>query len=167
MGDFNFHYKNVENNSSRKLHDITDMFNLIQSVSEPTHNQGHLPDLVLSKQSDNILISTKLYHGLTSDHTAILRKPDVSLPVQKPKTFSYRCLKKSDTGAFKQDLSLRLSHKPVLSVTTITISVLSLTSTPLSAVTQFVQGNRRPGSAVSQSSSVRGASAGGETMAQI
>ena len=70
MGDFNFHFENVENNNSRKLHDIIHMLNLAQSVSEPTHNQGHLLDLVFS--SDNILISTQLHHGLTSsDHTAI------------------------------------------------------------------------------------------------
>ena len=87
MGDFNFHFENVENKNCRKLHDIIDMFNLTQSVSEPTHNQGHLLDLVFSKQSDNILISTKLHHGLTSDHTAILCKLDVSVPVQKPETF--------------------------------------------------------------------------------
>ena len=80
MGDFNFHFQNVENNNSRKLHDSTDMFNLPQSVSEPTHNQGHLLDLVFSKQIDNILTSTKLHHGLTSDHTAILCKLDVSVP---------------------------------------------------------------------------------------
>ena len=154
MGDFNFHFENVENKNSRKLHDIIDMFNLTQSVSEPTHNQGHLLDLVFSKQSDNILTSTKLHHGLTSDHTAILCKLDVSVPVQKPKTFSYRCLKKIGTGAFKQDLSHAVSHKSVLSVTTITISVLSLTSTPFSAVAQSVQGSRRPGSSVLRSSSV-------------
>ena len=62
---------------------------------------------MFSKQSDNILISTKLHHGLTSDHTAILCKldqVDVSIPVQKPETFSYRCHKKIDTGALKQDL---------------------------------------------------------------
>ena len=153
MGDFNFHFENVENKNSRKLHDIIDMFNLTQSVSEPTHNQGHLLDLVFSKQSDNILTSTKLHHGLTSDHTAILCKLDVSVPVQKPKTFLYRCLKKIDTGAFKQDLSHAVSQS-VLSATTITISVLSLTSTPLSAVAQSVQGSRRPGSAVLRSSSV-------------
>ena len=28
MGDFNFHFENVENKNSRKLHDIIDMFNL-------------------------------------------------------------------------------------------------------------------------------------------
>ena len=27
MGDFNFHFENVENKNSRKLHDIIDMFN--------------------------------------------------------------------------------------------------------------------------------------------
>ena len=110
MGDFNFHFETVENKNSRKLHDIIDMFNLTQSVSEPTHNQGHLLNLVFSKQSDNILTSTKLHHGLTSDHTAILCKLDVSVPVQKPKTFLYRCLKKIDTGAFKQDLSHAVSQ---------------------------------------------------------
>ena len=103
MGDINF--ENIENNNSRKLQDIIDMFNLTQSVSEPTHNQDHVLDLVFSKQSDNILISTKLHHGLTSDHAAILCKLDVSVPVQKPETFSDQCLKKIDTGAFKQDLS--------------------------------------------------------------
>ena len=57
MGDFNFHFENVEKNS-RKLHNIIDMFNLTQSVSEPTHNQGHLLYLAFSKQRDNILTST-------------------------------------------------------------------------------------------------------------
>ena len=113
MGDFNFHFENVENNS-RKLHDIIDMFNLTQSVSEPTHNQGHLLDLVFSKQSGHILISTKLHHGLTSDHKAILCKLEVvSVPVQKPETCSYRCLKKIDTGAFKQDLSHAVSQDSI------------------------------------------------------
>ena len=89
MGDFNFHSENVENNNYRKLHDIIDMFNLTQSVSEPTHNQGHLLDLEFSKQNDNIFICINLHHGLTSDHTAILCKFDVSVPVQKSETFPY------------------------------------------------------------------------------
>ena len=66
---------------------------------------GVVLDLVLSKQSDNVLLSTKLHHGLTSDHTAILSKLDVSIPLQEPETFLCRCLKKIDTNTFKQDLS--------------------------------------------------------------
>ena len=50
MSDFNFNFENVENNNSRKLHDIIDKINLTQSVSEPTHNQGHLLDSVFSEQ---------------------------------------------------------------------------------------------------------------------
>ena len=122
MGDFNFHFGNVDNNNSRKLHDIIDMFNLTQFVSEPTQNQGHLLDLVFSKQSYNIFISEKLHHGLKSDHTAILCKFDVSVPVQKPETFSYRYLKKIGlTPAPLNKISLTLSHKPVQTVTVITI----------------------------------------------
>ena len=126
MGDFNFHFENVENNNSRKMHDIICMFNLTQSVSEPTHNQGHLLDLVFSKQSDNIFICINLHHGLTSDRTAILCKLDVSVPVLS-RTDALKRL----TPAPLNKISLTLSHKPVLSVTIVTISVLFLTSTPL------------------------------------
>ena len=45
MGDVNFNFENIENNNSRKIHDIIDMCNLTQSISEPTHDQGHLLDL--------------------------------------------------------------------------------------------------------------------------
>ena len=113
MSNFNFYFENVANSNSRKLHN--DMFNLTESVSEPTHNQGHLLDLVFSKQSDNILISKKLHHRLTSDHTVILCKLDVSVPIQKMETFSYWCLKKIDTGIFKQDLSHAVSQTSSIS----------------------------------------------------
>ena len=75
--------------------------------------------------------------------------------------YPYKNLKLFRTDASKRltpaplnKISLTLSHESVLSVTTITISVLSLTSTPLSAVAQSVQGSRWPGSAVLRSSSV-------------
>ena len=42
-------------------------------------------------------------------------KLDVSIPVQKPETFSYRCLKKIDTGAFKLDLSHAVSEDSSIS----------------------------------------------------
>ena len=126
MSDFNFNFENVENNNSRKLHDIIDMINLTQSISEPTHNQGHLLDLEFSKQNENIFICINLHHGLTSDHTAILCKLDVSVPVLS-RTDALKRL----TPAPLNKISLTLSHKPVLSVTTVTIYVLFLTSKPL------------------------------------
>ena len=145
MADFNFHFENLKNNNSRKLHDTIDIFNLTQSVTEPTHNQGHLLDLVLSKQSDNIMDS----HLTTQLSYASLM-------------YLYPCksLKPSNTAVLKRltqtplnKISLTLSHEIALSPTTITTSVLSLTSTPLSAVAHPVRGSRHPGSAVSRSSS--------------
>ena len=85
MSDFNFPFENLENNNSRKLH-IIDIFNFTQSVTEPAHNQGHLLDLMLSKQSNNILLSTKLHYGFTSDHTAILCKLDIYIYI-----YQYPC----------------------------------------------------------------------------
>ena len=37
-GDFNFHFENLENNNSRKLHDIIDIFNLTP-IRYWTHSQ--------------------------------------------------------------------------------------------------------------------------------
>ena len=71
---------------------------------------------------------------------AILYKLNVSVPVPKPETFSYRCLKKIDTGAFKQDLSHAVSQ----------VSSISDYNNHLCSVFDKT-----------------GASAGGETMAQI
>ena len=87
---------------------------LTQSVSEHTTKAICLT-FVFSTQSDNNLVSTKLLHGLTSDHTAILCKLDLSVPVQKPETFSYQCLKKIDTAIFKQDISHAVSQNSSVS----------------------------------------------------
>ena len=104
MGDFNFYFESVENNNRRKLHDIIDIFNLLSPLLNPLTTRA-ICLTALSKQSNNILLSTKLHHRLTSDHTAILCKLDVSVPLQKPETFLDRRLKKIDTNTFKQDLS--------------------------------------------------------------
>ena len=82
------------------------MFNLTQSVYEPTHNQDHLIDLVFSKQRDSILVSTKLHHG---PHSHLVQTWCLCTRTKTWKC-SYRCLKKVDTGAFKQDLSHAVSQ---------------------------------------------------------
>ena len=63
MGDCNFNFENVENNNPRKLRDIIDMFNLTQSVSEPTHNQGYLLDICFSTK----VITSSFLQNYTMD----------------------------------------------------------------------------------------------------
>ena len=98
------------------------MFNITQSVSEPTHNLGQLLDILFSKQSDNTLFSTKLHHGLTSDHTTILCKLMYLYPYKNPRL--------SRTDASKRLIPvplnktcLTLSHKPVCERTEMVIVV--------------------------------------------
>ena len=76
--------------------------------------------------------------------------------------YLYPCksLKPSNTAVLKRltqtplnKISLTLSHQIAPSPITITTFVLSLTSTPLSAVAHSVRGSRHPGSKVSRSSS--------------
>ena len=119
MCGFYFLFENVENSNSRTLHGIIDIFNLTQSVTETTHNQGHLLDLVLSEQNDNSMES----HLTTQLSCANLMYlyPNESL---KP---SYTApSKRSILTAF--NISLTLSHQRALSPTTIITFVLSRSS---------------------------------------
>ena len=149
-----FILKTKKEKKLRKMHDIIDIFNLTQSVSEPTHNQGRLLDLVFYKHSDNIFIPTKLHHGLTSDHAAFVCKLVYLYPYKNLKLSRTDAAvnKKIDTGAFKfkQDFSHAVSQTS--SISDHLCSVLDKHA--LSAVAQHVRGSRRPGSAVSRSSSV-------------
>ena len=45
VGDFNIHFKTLNNHNSRKLHDISQISSLGQPVADPTHMHGHLLDL--------------------------------------------------------------------------------------------------------------------------
>ena len=93
-----FHFENVENSYSRKLHDIIDMFNLTQSFSELSYNQGHLLNLVFSKQTDIIIISIKLHHGLTFTTQPSCANSMYLYPYKNLKFSRTDASKKIDTG---------------------------------------------------------------------
>ncbi len=48
LGDFNIHICCPSNGLARKFLNLIDLFNLVQSVTGPTHKLGHTLDLVLS-----------------------------------------------------------------------------------------------------------------------
>ena len=63
----NFYFEDLSNPNTKKIHDIADMFSLIQTVSDPTHGRGHTLDLVFHRDSDNLIYSTRTCHDLTFD----------------------------------------------------------------------------------------------------
>ena len=105
MGDFNIHFETLNDHNSRKMHDITEIFSLSQSVTEPTHKHGHLLDLVFHRHTECLLRSTCLDHGLTSDHIAVLCPLDIPKPAVQPVTTKFRSISKIDKNSFKQDLA--------------------------------------------------------------
>ena len=147
LGDFNIHFENGENNNSRRRHDIIDILNLTQSVTEPTHYQVHLLDLnkVTYSCLPNYTLDPHLPTQLSCANLMYLY-PNKSL---KP----YTAASKRSILTPLNNISLTLFHQTALFPTVITAFVLSLTNMTLSAVAHPVRGSRHPGSAVSKSSS--------------
>ena len=148
MGDFNIHFETLNDHNSRTMHDISEIFSLSQSVTEPTHKHSHLLDLVFHRHNRSRLRSTCLDHGLTSDHIAVLCQLDIPKPAVQPVTTQFRSIRKIDKTPLNKSLPSHHSHPSLIS----TDSSPSLTNTPLSATAQSVSGSRPPGSAALPSS---------------
>lgn len=86
-GDFNIHVDNQTDPDARNFISLLEAFDLIQHVSEPTHNKGHTLDLVISKGL-NITVPCVMDVAI-SDHCCIFF--DVSaFPVQQKGTLTIR-----------------------------------------------------------------------------
>ena len=70
MGDFNIHMDLPKASESNQFHHLLKSYNLEQHVKEPTHKDGHILDLIISRPSDNLLSSCNV-DSLITDHHAI------------------------------------------------------------------------------------------------
>ena len=107
LGDFNIHI-DVDNSTSAKFNDIITAFDLVQHVLEPTHESGHILDLVISKPND--FVSGVQLGEYFSDHKAItFNIKSQKLPSRKQlvKSRNYRNM---DTNAFISDITRFLSN---------------------------------------------------------
>jgi len=86
LGDFNIHWDCQRNADTKQLADILRSANLRQHVQERTHRHGHILDLVISRDDDN-LIKAVYVSSMLSDHLLIninvsLQKQSVSAKVR-------------------------------------------------------------------------------------
>jgi exonuclease III len=70
LGDFNTHWDKQHDTETAKLSNLLKAFNLSQHVREQTHQAGHIIDLVISRDGDNLVSSCDV-NSLISDHHAI------------------------------------------------------------------------------------------------
>ena len=71
LGDFNIHHDDVTNRDVARFDAILRSANLLQNVKQPTHNQGHILDLIITRATEAVL-TTPYVHDITlSDHFMI------------------------------------------------------------------------------------------------
>ena len=80
------------------------MFNFSQHVSLPTHNSGHILDLIITNASSNLIICPCVLDAYISYHKTV--RVDIDLPklVVNKETFSCRPINKITFTDFNQDI---------------------------------------------------------------
>ena len=107
LGDFNIHIGIVNNPTSLRFAETLTAFNLVQHVTEATHESGHLLDLVISRPND--FVSNIINGEYFSDHKTILFDlKSGKLPIIK-KSVSSRNYRNLDTDAFIGEIILAFS----------------------------------------------------------
>ena len=81
LGDFNIHIDDLEDADSCLLHDTINAFNLKQQVNIPTHNLGHILDLIITETSDKYEVENIIPGPYLPDHRFIT----IQLTEHKPK----------------------------------------------------------------------------------
>ncbi|KAK2153369.1 hypothetical protein LSH36_299g01004 [Paralvinella palmiformis] len=89
VGGYNIHWDCNENVITKRLIDLLVSTNLVQNVSEPTHRDGYIIGLAVTRQDDNIVHMTSV-HSMISDHMAIRIHLNMSKPRRPTRTVSRR-----------------------------------------------------------------------------
>ena len=114
-GDFNFHLddtinSNTINSNTIKFNEMLETFGLKQHVSIPTHLSNHILDLLITRSTTDINISSIESTLFLSDHCFV----ECNISIPRPKLFkkeiSYHELEKIDIVDFKADLPVLNSH---------------------------------------------------------
>jgi hypothetical protein len=107
VGDLNLHLDIPDNNDTRKFTSNLDACGMHQHIQEPTYVAGHTLDVVISRETDNIVSNIEVVDPGLSDssrNTCILRyhfAVKASKPAPVRKLVSYRKLRAIDINSFR------------------------------------------------------------------
>ena len=93
------------NSDSTKFRDLLESFCLQQHVVGPTHIHGHTLDLIITRQSDQIVRSTPRVDCYFSDHAPVLCHLHSIKPSFSTRTLSYRKIKLVNVDSLNDDLA--------------------------------------------------------------
>ena len=105
-GDFNLHLDNSSDGHVKSFNSLLSSTNIIQSVQDPTHQAGHVIDLVLSRSYENLIEDVSVSDVQLSDHFIVQFYIIVqSTSRSDSKTIFQRNFKNLDIDQFKSDLT--------------------------------------------------------------
>ena len=78
LGDFNMHIEDTTNPDNIIFNDKIKALVLIQHVKSPTHKQGNILDLILSKAKSQLRMSNCQTNSYMSDHAIVIINTNIS-----------------------------------------------------------------------------------------
>ena len=91
LGDFNLHLDCSEATNIKKFTSLLHSGNLCQHVHTPTHKEGHILDLIISRSTENVVNNIAISEPYVSDHLLVSCVISNSLrPGTKNPSFTFR-----------------------------------------------------------------------------
>ena len=104
-GDLNLHIDVVGACNARRFQELMDTFGLQQSVTAPTHRDGHILDVLVTRSDlPNPAVEVRPWGELSPDHSLVLFQLPLPRPPLKFINFSTRAWRNFDTDKFRTDL---------------------------------------------------------------
>ncbi len=103
-GDLNFHVDVESDRDASIFRDIFDTAGLKQLVVDPTHQNGHTLDLLLTRILDDSILQVSLSHHLPSDHAAVTCQINIGRPSPVKVDVQVRKLWDIDIEALRGDI---------------------------------------------------------------
>ena len=109
-GDLNLHVDNNLDKSSQDFIALIESFNFKQHICSPTHRAGHILDLLMARDDDQLVTSVSIHDAAFSDHFVV----NCALSMEKPLFVIYRSFKDFDIDLFVSDIrgSFLISDPP-------------------------------------------------------
>ncbi|XP_030839545.1 uncharacterized protein LOC115923269 [Strongylocentrotus purpuratus] len=104
VGDFNVHVDDPNNVDAQRFLSLLDVANLHNHIKSPTHSSGHTLDLVISRDSDDLVLTSSTDSSLPSDHRSAICGLSFARPLPVKRTVVLRKCKDIDQQDFQKDI---------------------------------------------------------------
>ncbi|XP_070556651.1 uncharacterized protein [Ptychodera flava] len=110
--DFNFHLDDGNLPDTVKFTTLLHSMGLRQHILSPTHNKGHILDLVIIRSADQILHSVNITNSMNSDHSLVRFGLTVQRPANSKVRISRRNFRNMSTDDLRDEIAAKFYTYP-------------------------------------------------------